>query len=316
MSGQSQKLDQAVLERVLAAARTPIAPIESEEAADYDWSAPHGFTREQSERVNSFMQDAATRTSEALSILMRQQLQMRGDPVTQHYADQMPDDVGKDTDYSATVLDARGGACGRIVLPAEGAMEWVGKMLGSSERPTGEQRELSTMENALLVDVVAVIIKAFSDTAQSMGAERFGVEKQLVKGEFEPPGGTGSEITRITLRQEDASDSQTVSILLISEALDGVAGAGTVQGERGVSGNMRGRMVWHVSQVPVVVTASLGTAKARMKEILTLEPGDVLLLQKTVNESIDLSVQGTVVCSGRPVSCEGQYAVQITHPPH
>ena len=316
MSGDSQKLDQTVLERLLAAARTPSAPVESEEAADYDWSVPQGFTQEQLERVNSFVASAVTKISEALSILMQQQLQMRSDPIAQHYADQLPDDLGKDTDYSVTVLDARGGACGRLVLPGDLAMEWVGKMLGSSERPTGEQRELSTMESALLADMIAAIVKAFSDAAQAMGAERFDVKKDLERGEFEPPGGTGSEITRITLRQEDASDSRPVSILLTSEALTGVSGAGTAQGEGATSGDPRARMVWHVSQASVVVTAFLGTAKASIKEILALEPGDVLLLQKTINEPIDLSVQGTVVCSGRPVRCEGRYAVQITHPPH
>ena len=59
----------------------------------------------------------------------------------------------------------------------------------------------------------------------------------------------------------------------------------------------------------------LGRALATMEQVLSLEAGDVLLLQKQADGAADLFVGDKVVALGFPVTCEGHYALQVASAP-
>jgi len=62
---------------------------------------------------------------------------------------------------------------------------------------------------------------------------------------------------------------------------------------------------------PVTVRADLGTASVPLSGFLALEPGDVLVLNRKCNETIDLTVDGQIVLKARPAVTGGRYAVEI-----
>ena len=50
----------------------------------------------------------------------------------------------------------------------------------------------------------------------------------------------------------------------------------------------------------------------KLEEVLDLAPGDVLLLDKGLDEPVDLILHNETVFRGRPAQKDGQYAVLIT----
>jgi len=66
-----------------------------------------------------------------------------------------------------------------------------------------------------------------------------------------------------------------------------------------------------IEEAPVEVHANLGTASIGLGDLLALEPGDIVVLDRAVGETIDLSVDGQIVLRARPAVSAGQYAVQV-----
>jgi len=68
----------------------------------------------------------------------------------------------------------------------------------------------------------------------------------------------------------------------------------------------------HLQVLPITITAQLGLTELTFREITSLQANDVLLLDKTVDQPVDLIVGNQVVYYGWPVKSAGKYAVSIT----
>jgi len=66
-----------------------------------------------------------------------------------------------------------------------------------------------------------------------------------------------------------------------------------------------------IETAPVLVRAELGEASLTLSDLLALEPGDIVVLDRMAGETIDLTVDGRVVLRAQPVRCRGRYAVQV-----
>jgi flagellar motor switch protein FliM len=67
-----------------------------------------------------------------------------------------------------------------------------------------------------------------------------------------------------------------------------------------------------MQKMPIYITAQLASTVLTLKEIMSLEVGDILLLDKKVNEPIELITSGRTALLGRPARLAGKNAVVIT----
>ena len=70
-----------------------------------------------------------------------------------------------------------------------------------------------------------------------------------------------------------------------------------------------------LSQVFVEVSAVLGQATVRMRQLLDLQAGEVLLLDTAVDAAIPLLVEGTAKFVGKPILARGSLGLEICAPP-
>ncbi len=101
--------------------------------------------------------------------------------------------------------------------------------------------------------------------------------------------------------------------MLLSALLDPVVGseAGKLS-KPSSAADIRQNMLNHLKPVLFVGQVHLGTALVKVRDLTDLQPGDVLLTQRKVDESMDVFVQGKRLLSAFPVICEGQYAIRVT----
>lgn len=64
--------------------------------------------------------------------------------------------------------------------------------------------------------------------------------------------------------------------------------------------------------VPLTVTAELGRAKMVVKDILKLNVGSVIELEKLTGEPVDILVNGKVIARGEVVAIDENFGVRIT----
>jgi len=68
----------------------------------------------------------------------------------------------------------------------------------------------------------------------------------------------------------------------------------------------------HLQHTPVSITAQLASAALTLEEVMSLRPHDVLLLDKAIDEPVELIVEGRALFHGQPAKSAGQHAVVIT----
>ena len=67
-----------------------------------------------------------------------------------------------------------------------------------------------------------------------------------------------------------------------------------------------------VLDVPVSLTIELGSCKLPMREVLLLNIGSVIQLDKAADAPVELSVNGKLIARGEVVVIEDRYGVKIT----
>lgn len=67
-----------------------------------------------------------------------------------------------------------------------------------------------------------------------------------------------------------------------------------------------------IDHVEVQVEALLGGARLKIENIRTLATGDIVPIDRQVNEAVDLRVNGHVVARGEIVTIDDKFAVRIT----
>ena len=67
-----------------------------------------------------------------------------------------------------------------------------------------------------------------------------------------------------------------------------------------------------VLDVPVSLTIELGSCQMPMKEVLQLNAGSVVQLEKPADAPVELSVNGKLIARGEVVVLEERYGIKIT----
>ena len=63
--------------------------------------------------------------------------------------------------------------------------------------------------------------------------------------------------------------------------------------------------------VPVVMTVEVGRKSLTIKELLSLTPGAVVTFDRSVNEPMDVMINGTLIARGEVVSAEGKFGLRV-----
>ncbi|MGB0909858.1 MAG: flagellar motor switch protein FliN [Nitrospirales bacterium] len=85
----------------------------------------------------------------------------------------------------------------------------------------------------------------------------------------------------------------------------------------GVSGDASGSQEWDLSldrimDIPLVISAQLGSAKMVIKELLQLGPGSVVELDKLAGEPLEVLVNEKLVARGEVVMVNEKFGIRLT----
>ncbi len=66
-----------------------------------------------------------------------------------------------------------------------------------------------------------------------------------------------------------------------------------------------------IDSIPVRLAVEVGMASLTMAHILDLAAGSVVVLDRQVDEPLDIRVNGTLIARGEIVSVDGRYGVRV-----
>ena len=66
-----------------------------------------------------------------------------------------------------------------------------------------------------------------------------------------------------------------------------------------------------LAQVPVRLSVEVGAASLRLADVLALEEGGVIELDRQADEPLDIKVNGTLIARGEIVVTDGRFGVRL-----
>ncbi|MBT3198280.1 MAG: hypothetical protein HN350_00020 [Phycisphaerales bacterium] len=312
MSQATSKSDQAVLTLLAAVKNGRPAESEQIETRDYDWNVPCCFTPAQLDQIKSFTEKTAKDISCELGEQLHEEVELAPAPLTQHYAGRLALLEGDADSFYFPITYENTEQCGLVVISGQVARQWVSKALGGSEAVNTDGYEFSILESALMRDVVVSIVQALSGRYRMISGKTLQCGPQIKVDEILPDRRSEDEYCLMAFRV-DQEDSQTpISFILASDLVAEIASNGiTANTSEKTPQNSQEDMLACVEQAVVTATVSLMTVNLSVRQVMGLEIGDVLMSELRIGQRLDLSVGGTTVLSGYPVSSDGQYALQI-----
>jgi flagellar motor switch protein FliM len=310
----ADNLSQEKLQLLLAAIGSrPAEDTTETEAAEYNWNQPHYFSSVQLKRLDDFTKTVASAMARKFSTLCHNDFDVTITSVTQHFADKIHDEIfgGEQNDYSLAFSKNEKHMCGFISIPPPTAVTWVTQMLGDTQSEGDSDKDLSQLEESLLFDAVSAIIEALADAHNSC---IFRPAKNFVRRILPVKLRGTEELCKISFNvKQPESDDTPANILILCKDLQPVVGETEQAACEFSAEDISKAALEHLQNVTVSVTAQLAATALTLKELMSLLPSDILLLDKKVDEPIELIVEGRAVYRGRPAKSAGKRAVVITN---
>jgi len=313
MTPSTTHLGRAKIGQLLAAIGSKHAPDQSSpDAASYDWRDPHYFNADHQGRLAQALGQVAARMAEILTRARNSAFEVSLKVLTQHYAGDFCHRMELDRDYCLTFAPDKGPPCGFVSIAPQTTSAWVTWLLGDADSTHDLNQALSPLEESLLGDLLTSVLEAFLAPLQAQHNLR--PAGPVCQGQPNLQYELTEEIARVVFQVKSADSGQPgeIAFVLPCSRLAALAGkTATAAPAKVTPQELSHALMEHLQQVPVTVRITLASTTLTFQEILDLGPGDILLLDKPVDGTAELIVNGRTVFRGRPAQSQGQYAAVI-----
>ena len=313
MSRAANNLSKEKIQQLLTAVGSgPKEDTTGIEATEYNWNKPHCFDRKQLNKLDNFTKKVVKAMTVKFVDFCHSQFDVTIVSTKQHFAAELVDQAiesGQDDYYLAFGTD-QSHPCGLISIPTKTAFIWATQLLGDPESEEEDSgRDLSQLEESLLLDMLSALIEVFSQKIWDFQPAG-NIVRRLLPLELK---GT-EELCKITfdVKKTDQEKSSEAYFLILCSELETVVGKAEQTVGRFSAEDISKAILGHIQQMPVCITAQLDSMVLTLEEIMSLEVGDILLLDKKVDEPIELITSGRTALLGRPAKLAGKHALVIT----
>lgn len=283
------------------------------ESTDYDWNQLHYFSSDKLEKLGEFTEKTAAAIAEKFAELYNSNFNVTVTSTTQHFAQELLEQSqdNKQNNFYLSFGADQDHPCGYLSILSQTAIDLVTQLLGDTESEKDSDKALSELEESLLLDIASATVEALSNSNNSYD---FLPGKSIVKGQLPLELQGIEELCKITfsVAKTDSENSSEVHLLILCDKLEAAIGETAQTSSQFSSEDISKAILEHLHQMPLSVTAQLASTSFIFEQVMNLQPGDILLLDKKIDESIELIIQGQTVFRGRPAKSTGNYAVVIT----
>ena len=292
------------------------------DAPPYDWYQPHCFNGQQMKKLSAFAAKVATSLATKFGALCQKCSEVAIVSTSEHFSAQFIGQGPTDQDeknnkdpvnYYLPFSMGQEEPCGFVSIPPQTALMWTTQLLGDTESKEGATRPLSDLEVSLLFDIVKLIVDSLSAAAEKAN---FRSTSTAVMDRLPIQLKGTEEFCKITFntKKQDSGTAPEAHILILSDKLIPlVTDAGQATGkfsEKEITNAMQN----HIEKISIPITVQLASVAVTVEEALNLSPGDILVLDKKIDEPAHLLVNGKAIFRGRCAKSAGNYAIAITEP--
>jgi flagellar motor switch/type III secretory pathway protein FliN len=284
----------------------------------FDWHQSHYFTPEQLERLQAAAIELVKAQESALSQLCGGAIEMTLTGVTQEYASVLLDRLNAADPSPLFQAFGRypGEALGALMLTPESARVWVSLLMGPSEGD-GSDTAFSEFELSLLGDVTNAAIRSWAQLGEDY---RYAPHAQGIGIGLSMPWDRASHLCQIactlsrkTEDEDEVGERSEACFVLPCEALAPLAKK-TTNTQQAHPEQLTEAIKHHLLEYPVRVSGEVGRTMLRFHELMELREQDVVVLDRSIHDPIDVMVAGRSVFRAFAGQCQGRQALKIANP--
>ncbi len=283
------------------------------QATEFNWLEPHYFNAVQLENINKFTQMLAVAISKKFTELNNCKFEVTIVSVTQYFAGEYLKDAqnSEPKNYYLPFAADKQSPCGFVGIPEQTAFTWATQLLGDSKPEDGSNRDLSQLEESLLGDLAGAIVGVFSSTYK---ASAFIPAGNFIKGHWPLNIQPNDEICKISfdVKKTDSESGSGAYIIIPCSKFETAAGKSAQTAGQQSSADISKAIIGHLHEIKLSVKAQLTRAAITFEEMMNLQVDDILLLDRKIDEPVELMLGDRTISYGRPARSEGKYALVIT----
>jgi flagellar motor switch protein FliM len=286
------------------------------EATDYDWHLPHFFNDKQTKKLAGLTAKAAKLIADKFGVLCQRSFEVTITSTSEHFAGQF---LGQDpgvkaqgpNNYYLPFSAGHEDPCGFVSIPPQTAVVWATQLLGDTEPKENATRPLSSLEAPFLFDMVSLVIAAISGAGEKCD---FRPAADVMTDHLPLQLKGTEEFLKITfgVKKSGSETASEAHILIFCEKLAPAIGESTQNVGKLSEKDSSAAIQNHIEKIPIPVTAQLACVPVTVEQAINLAVGDILLLDKKVDEPAQLLVAGRTLCRGRCAKSTGCYAIVVT----
>jgi len=285
----------------------------------YDFMHPERFSKDQTRTLEMLHDQFARLFATSLSALMRNIIEVRLVSIEQLAYQEFIQSIPKPTSINIVGMQPLNGKAVVEFSPSF-CFTAIDRLMGGTGTNTGRNRELTDIEKALMRKILDLLLEGLETAWKSVVALKPTVEAMETNPHISMQLFMPSEmVILLTFEVGIVGHTGTVSICIPFVVLEPVGRQLSSRSwfsatRKGVTPELRKAMEQNVCRVSLPVRVDLGEAELTMREIMGLSVGDVIPLQRGVNEDVDVYIGENVRFPGRPGIHRTSRAVQVCAP--
>ncbi len=282
---------------------------------EYSWYEPHYFNNEQLVKLAELTEQIAINIHEKFVDLCRNEFDVSIISTAQHYANELSEKAltSEEKEFYVTFGAEKEHQFGFIGIPERAALSWAKQLLGDSEVSEDSEKEFSKLEESLLLDLASALIKIFSELFLNNGD--IYLERNLVKQKWPLEIQSTEELCKIcfNIKKHDSENATTAYFVIPCGKLGPVLGVNLLNEDNSIKSDINKKILDHLGLTQVNLTAKLACSYLSFEDVMNLQVDDIVVLEKRVDEPIELMVGDRTVCYGWPGKCSGEYILKIAN---
>lgn len=279
------------------------------EVSEYNWHQSHYFDRDQMQKINNFARQASQNIAKNFNRLYHCDFDVIVVSTTQHFASEFITSDNTRKNYMLA-FGSPEHTFGLIDMPPQTAILWSTQLLGDTASDQNVEKDLSQLEQSLLFDIASTAIEALSDSFNNQNLKPVG---EIVRGHTPVEIDSLQEICKIALSVKKSNSEKTseACFWVFCDKLHTIASQKT-QNENISPQVISKAMLNYVQSVQIPITIKFADGKFNFQQIMTLQAGDILMLDKNISEPSDLIINDRTLLRGRPAKSGNKFAMVIT----
>lgn len=193
---------------------------------------------------------------------------------------------------------------------------FIDRLFGGQGRPSEQNRELTEIERHVMEKIADKALRDLKEVWERIGIfspkiEAYETNPQFVQ--IAPPGETVILISlEVRLQNSSGLMSLCFPYMLLENILDKLSGETWMSAQRTTTNETRQVVEKEIEILPVTTQAIIAETEITIRDLLNLQKGDVLCLEKNAKSDLLLQVGGKTKLACRPGLVGRKKAVQVT----